>query len=119
MREVALDGTLSSLPSRTLLTVPFCARFFHPSHPSLPFFLPCFGVQNGEKGEDVICPLSNRPETASARHTIFTRFNVPHRFIVPRPPEPEHVPPHLYPLPCPTFTFIDLLWRGERGGRQQ
>ena len=38
--------------------------------------------------------------------TIYTRFNVPHRFIVPRPPEPEHVPPTFVPPTLPNFNLL-------------
>ena len=33
--------------------------------------------------------------------TIYGRFNVPPQFIVPRPPEPEHVPPTFVPPTLP------------------
>ena len=37
------------------------------------------------------------------QRTIYGRFNVPPQFIVPRPPEPEHVPPTFVPPTLPNF----------------
>ena len=55
-------------------------------------------VSRSEKAVDKARKSMGKPAC-----TIYGRFNVPPQFIVPRPPEPEHVPPTFVPPTLPNF----------------
>jgi hypothetical protein len=70
------------------------------SHPAAPRVIAiAVGMQRADPA------ALQRRAHSGGRHTrsctIYTRFNVPHRFIVPRPPEPEHVTPTFVPPTLP------------------